>query len=203
MAAHEVIFKDLTSSDFIFDATGNMSLNIGAGLSRNAAGEIIAGGSQVTMKRSYVANGSIPNQDVNDNQVLTINDELVESGWTFSAADNAYEYANPAKYIKISAHLNQSIAENANIQRAAPVLILEKQTGAGWDEIARSATGYIRDGSDHEQSSNTITFRDLDTGSGGTYRLSTVQESANAGVVTSQGGDFDLEAFEDIAVISP
>ena len=86
-------------------------------------------------------------------------------------------------------------AAQTNRQRAAPALILERDTGGTWTPLATSATGYIRDISGHDESSNTIAFVDVDPGTDPTYRLMFREESNERDSTIVQSGQFAGRAF--------
>ena len=145
-----------------------------------------------------IANGSVDIQNVNDNGILEVSPEYDEGLWTANA-DNSYTYnSTTALWIKITSIVPGGIAATANIQRAAPCLQLEKLVNGVWEPVddARSCTGYIRDFSAHNDSSNGFTYRDVNPGPNPTYRFATIQESTITGVVTSTGGDVDFEACD-------
>ena len=95
--------------------------------------------------------------------------------------------------------MHQSIAQNVSLQRVSPVLELQRSTDGGgtYTTVAASATGYIRDISDHEESSNSIFYRDINPPAGVQYRLNKRQE-ALAGAVDLINGQFDLEAITNV-----
>ena len=145
-----------------------------------------------------IANAAIDVQDVNDNGLIEWTQNLTTGAWVDNG-DNTFSYQGNAEYIVINAQVHQEIANGGNIQRPAPVLHLERSNdgGANWTIIATSANGYIRDVSDHEESSNNIFYRDIQPPQGSTYRLFSEQEGTIGGVVTSTLGQFDLEACEN------
>jgi len=157
----------------------------------------------VEVETARVAVSSVPAQDVNDNGVITTTEQRADTGWTVTDANGNHAYTGTPDRVRITAQVSQSIAQNANIQRPAPLLALQKLIGGTWTTIAESATGYIRDASDHEQSSNTITHTDPAPGTDPTYRLLSEQETANGGVVTAEFGNFALEAVERVEVLAP
>jgi len=131
-------------------------------------------------------------QNINDNDVVDVTSQLTEGNW--SATTEGFQYIGSPDYVIVNAQVNQSILQNANAQRPAPILNLEKLIGGVWNQVATSSTGYIRDASDHEQSSNTIFYRDVNPGANPEYRLSSGQESLVGSAVNVVSGQFDLEA---------
>lgn len=149
--------------------------------------------SNSTIIEEAVAN--VLNQDVNDADVVDIDitNALLEGNWQ-DATNGGIQYIGTPDKVRIDATVAQSIAQNANVQRPNPILNIEKLIGGAWSQVATSATGYIRDATDHEMSSNTIWYIDINPGSNPTYRLSSDQESSQGGVVTSFSGQFYLKA---------
>ena len=143
-----------------------------------------------------VANVFLDAQDMNANGVAswTIGNALLEGQWTAQAGD-AFSYAGSADYVVINAQAHQTIPQNVGRARPAPVLELQRSINGGviWTTIASGASGYIRDASDHEESSNSIFYRDRTPPAGVLYRLNKRQE-ALAGSVDLVTGQFDLEA---------
>ena len=146
----------------------------------------------ITIENGFVAKLSAqPGQNMNASGLVQMAPApVVEAGWT--ADGTSATYAGDPKMVRVSINAAQRIADAANIQRPAPQLIL-RRNGI---EIARSSTGYIRDFSDHEESSNSISLIDYQPGPDATYTLERVQESSNAGVVAVLSSNFDFEAVE-------
>jgi len=141
-----------------------------------------------------VANADLSAQDMNAPAIASLDnaDHVAEGGW--SIGTNLFQYTGEPTYVVINAQAHQEIANNANIQRAAPTLELQKLIGGAWTTIAKSATGYTRDASDHEQSSNTIFFRDKNPGTDPQYRLVKARDTTLTGAMQLSDGQFDLEA---------
>jgi len=148
---------------------------------------------------TFLAAASVPIQDVNDNGTLAITSERADTGWTI--AGNVLTYAGTPDSVRITVMVKQAIANGVNIQRPAPVLSLRKNGAAAGNEIANSATGYIRDATDHEESSNTIAIVDHNPGTNPTYTVATEQDSTQGGVVNSEIGHFTAEAVEKVTAI--
>jgi len=148
---------------------------------------------------SYLASASVDVQNVNTNGIIDITSQRIDQGWSFNV--NEYTYTGEPDKIIISCQIHQQIANNINRQRPAPVLNLEKNDGTGWSVISKSATGYIRDASDHEQSSNTISFTDPSPGTNPQYRMSKEQDTTINGAVNSIIGSFSLNAINKIEVL--
>ena len=91
--------------------------------------------------------------------------------------------------------VHHKISETITAQRPSPVVVLERLVPNGlWEIVSTSATGYIRDTTDHEESSNTIFYRDINPVSGVSYRLVHRQDTTNGAVVDVTLGQFDLVA---------
>lgn len=133
-----------------------------------------------------------PGQNVNDTGAIATAVDALDAGWSTPAAGQL-EFAGSPDKVKIHAHVHQSIAQGANIQRPAPVLELYRNGTL----ITSSATGYIRDFSDHEESSNTIVWSDRAPGANPLYEIRSRQD-ALAAVVSSVSGQFSAEACTSI-----
>lgn len=165
--------------------------DIGAGLA-------IVGGKLVvdlqtttlTTERSFLAATSIPPQDVNDNGLIAVNPERLDQGWALNAF--VLEYAGEPDRVRISLSAHQSIADTVDTQRPAPVIELSKNGSI----VAVSATGYIRDDGDHEESSHSIAWIDPAPGVDPTYTILSRQESSEGGRVDITIGAFSAEAIE-------
>ena len=144
-----------------------------------------------------IANASLDVQDMNVAGTVSWTAALSEGQW--SSAANVFTYAGTSDYIVINAKAHQAISQNANIQRTSSVLELQRSIngGADWETVDTGASGYIRDNADHEESSNSVFYRDINPPAGVQYRLVKRQE-ALAGIVDLVTGQFDLEAVTNI-----
>lgn len=179
--------------DFGNIQANKIRLKIGAGLAIQPDGTIV---NALPAPVSHVANASIDVQDINANNVTVAwTSQLSEGDWVDNG-NNTYTYNESADYIVINAQVHQEIPNTVNRQRPAPVLVLQSSPdGTVWTNIAESATGYIRDATDHEESSNSLFYRDVAPATGTSYRLLSIQESTQGGVVNSTLGQFDLVAI--------
>lgn len=152
--------------------------------------QVIAG---LTQTRE-IANASVDNQNVNDNDVIDVTTQLVEGNWAATA--EGFVYNGSPSYTVINAATKQTNGSGA--QRPAPILSLQTRVGTdAWVTVSTSATGYIRNASGHNESSNQIFYRHLNPPANSEYRLTSGIE-AIAGVVNSNFGQFDLEAVTNI-----
>ena len=127
-------------------------------------------------------------QDINDDGVIQITSLRADAGWAI--VQDELRYTGTPDRVRVTAHIHQTIAETANAQRPAPVLELLRNGVI----ITSSATGYIRDSADHEESSNTIVFVDPAPGANPVYEIQSRQESTNGSIVTVVTGQFSGEA---------
>ena len=141
---------------------------------------------------SSIFTASIDNQNVNTNGPVLVTVDQADNGWTLNGSEASFN--GLATSIVVNAHCYQRIAANANGQRVAPALDLERWDGAAWQVVASSSTGYIRDFSDHEGSSNTIFYRDRNPIANPQYRLLSRQGSSIVTAATVVNGQFDIEA---------
>lgn len=141
-----------------------------------------------------VANASVNNQNINDNDVVDITAQLVEGSWATTA--EGFIYSGSPSYTVIHATIKQTNGSGA--QRPAPILNLQTRVGTGgWTTVSTSATGYIRQASGHSESSNQIFYRHINPPANSEYRLGSGIEGLT-GPVNSNLGQFDLEAVTNI-----
>lgn len=130
-------------------------------------------------------------QNVNINGPLLFDASTrIDSRWTHVAATNEFSYSgqpNRVRIVVLSAH---EIPGNVNSQRPAPVLSLFRNGTL----VSRAATGYIRDTSDHEESSNLISLLDVSPGTDPVYTIEASRDSTITGTVDSVVGYFSAEA---------
>lgn len=147
--------------------------------------------STLTLERNYLASADVtPGQNVNDTGTINITSSRLDTGW--AQAGDSLEYVGEPDRVRIDVNVSQEIGNTDNIQRAAPVLVLQRNG----IEVARSATGYIRDTSDHEQSTNTISFIDPTPGVDPTYSLVSETDTTITGATLVTLGSFSAEAVE-------
>lgn len=126
-----------------------------------------------------------PGQNVNDNQAITTTVDVLDPGWTSPGNGELLYTGSPVK-VRISVQINQ---QSAGI-RAAPAVNLFR----GNTLIAESSTGYTRNTSNHNRSSNTISYVDRNPGTDPVYRILSEQESSTATAALVSIGQFSAEA---------
>lgn len=134
---------------------------------------------QASPEICYLCKCAIGSQNVNIDGAITFLGLRVDGGW--NVLNNEAVFIGAPDKVRVYVQISQSIGQGVNIQRAAPVVNLLK----GGQLVSRSASGYIRDATDHEQSSNSIVYIDHAPGVDPVYSLQAVRDSTNAGVVTS------------------
>ena len=122
-----------------------------------------------------------------------------ESGWSHAQDGNAFVYAGTADRVDIVVQTHQQIPGTVNRQRPSPILELLKDGAV----VATSATGYIRDTIDHEESSFTLVWTDESPGTGATYTVQTRRDTTNTGAVDLVTGDFVGKAVHKVEVLTP
>jgi len=115
--------------------------------------------------------------------------DRLDEGWSETAGEITFTGA--PDHVAINAMIHQAIANNANIQRSSPELILQKNGVT----VITSATGYIRDSGDHEQSSNAVYWIDPNPGVNPVYRIMCGQDTTITGAVSVVNGFFQAQAF--------
>jgi hypothetical protein len=132
-------------------------------------------------------------QDVNDNGDLIFDaTSRSDTGWAHAGGTNSFAYTGSPDHIHITIMVKQTGAGG----RANPTVQLLKNGNL----VAESATGYIRNGSGHNESSNTIAWIDPNPGTNPTYTLVTRQESNNGTPILTDIGHFSGKAVEKILV---
>lgn len=179
-------------------------LKLGSGLSILPDGTIVASLAALNtaqVDQSFLAAADIDVQDINDNGVIDITSLRTDSGWSFAA--NSFTYTGSPDHVDISAMCKNLDPGGASRVRANPTMSLQKLIGGAWVTQVESATGYIRDGTGHTESSNTISYTDESPGVNPQYRLLSRQESTEGDSVNSSLGKFSLKAIEKVDVLIP
>ena len=109
------------------------------------------------------------------------------------AGDSAVTVAGTPDHIDIRVQIHLKIADNLSIQRPNQICRVTRNDGA---IIGVSATGYIRDTADHEESSFNIAAMDTAPIANGTYTVTCQRETTNASVVPTvpESCKFQLKA---------
>lgn len=154
-----------------------------------------------TVNVSYLASAAVDIQDVNDNGLITLTSNRLDNGWSIAASE--WTYTGAPDRVRIDAMI-RNIEGAVAVARANPSVILQKFDGVNWNEIAQSASGYIRDATGHGESSNTVSYIDQSPGVNPQYRLFSRQESADGDPTNSSAtSNMTLEAVERIVVYVP
>ncbi|MEM7377592.1 MAG: hypothetical protein AAF460_08815 [Pseudomonadota bacterium] len=127
--------------------------------------------------------------DMNSDLVPNLDQVRAEAGWAFTA--NSFTFTGSPDRIRFSIQVHQVIANNVNRQRACPVLHLRRNGTI----VATSASGYIRDATDHEESSASISFLDVTPGTNPVYDFLTETESNQTGNVPVETSSIGAEAI--------
>lgn len=128
-------------------------------------------------------------QNVNDIGAVATTVDRLDTGWSSPNAGQLAFTGSPAS-VEIQSHIHHTIGNTTNAQRPAPVLELRRNNTV----IATSATGYIRDASDHEESSNAIMWVDNNPGTDPVYSLTTRRDTTLTSQVSVQTGQFHASA---------
>ena len=136
-------------------------------------------------------------QDINDNGPINTTIESLDSGWSMSG-NGELSYSGSPELVRLAAHVHNEIPGNVNVQRAAPAVELSRNGQL----LTTAATGYIRDASNHEESSNTIYFVDHDPGVDPVYSIASLRESTIGADVFSTSGQFTGIACRSVTVLT-
>jgi hypothetical protein len=120
-----------------------------------------------------------------NNTVLSLTTVREDAGWLAGA------FAGTPDRVRITTTVNYDIPQNGAAQRVSPILELLK----GGTVVAISSTGYQRHATDHNESSNTITFTDPTPGANPVYSLRARRGSSQTDVVNVSLGSIQLEAI--------
>lgn len=132
-------------------------------------------------------------QNVNTNAPLTFGDAFANDGdWQHVGGANEFVFNGTADVIEVKVSVHQKIPDSASSQRPSPVLELYRNDDAV--PVASSSTGYIRDASDHEESSNLIVFVDPDPSTLARYRVQARRDTGIDGAVDAVTGQFSAVA---------
>ena len=108
-------------------------------------------------------------------------DRRTDPGITVDGASESVTVAGTPNFIELSFVVKAAIANNVNAQRPAPVIELLRSDGKSF---GAAATYYIRDATDHEESSGTIHVIDSSPILDGSYSVTHRRDSTNGGVVS-------------------
>ncbi|MEM1225952.1 MAG: hypothetical protein AAGJ40_09645 [Planctomycetota bacterium] len=162
-----------------------------------ALSALTGGGMPAT--EDYADNASRPPMVFADVQSQNINDTgnvtfaastRADSGWSHSTGSNSFSFSGSPDRVRVDVMVSAQIANNVSGQRPAAVIELRKSGVV----VCSSRTGYIRDSTDHEESSHTIVFCDPSPGSNPSYTMTSRRDSTNSTTVTSVLGHFSAEA---------
>ncbi|MEL6143606.1 MAG: hypothetical protein AAFU67_18550, partial [Bacteroidota bacterium] len=103
------------------------------------------------------------------------------AGWDQTGVTE-FTYTGSPDFVQIDLNMKVSIDNAQSVQR--PNSVIEVVRVNDGKVVASSATGYIRDSSDHEESSYHISVIDATPTSNPTYKVTYIKESTNNGVVT-------------------
>lgn len=167
-------------------------LKIGAGLAIQPDGTIVA-----VPPTSQVAVASLIGLEGNANNValsLAGGQQTLGTALVFNGANTALEVASALVMVELTAFASYEYdLGNANIgaqARVSPILRLEKDRGGTVTILASSATGYQRHATGHNDSSNTIAWRDLDPQVGDLYQLVSSRGSTQTDPMPITHGQF-------------
>lgn len=108
-------------------------------------------------------------------------DRREDTGISIDALSREVTVTGTPDHIEIGCNVKVSINNNSNVQRPNQVVRIVRSDGR---VMASSATGYIRDAGDHEESSYNLTAVDYSPINNGSYRITATRETGNAGVVS-------------------
>jgi len=98
--------------------------------------------------------------------------------------------AGTPRYVQINVNIKISISNTAAIARPNQVVRLIRSDGR---VLASSATGYIRDAGDHEESSYNFSVMDVAPITNGEYRVVSFREGSNGNTVSLNPSESQLD----------
>lgn len=145
-----------------------------------------------------IAQASLVGQDGNQANVpLTLASDQVTIGSGLSFTADTIQVDTALRFAEISAFAAYDFDEgNVNQvaeQRVSPILKLEKLRGGASRLLAPASTAYQRHVSGHNDSSNTISWTDLDVQVGDQYRLLSARGATPADVMLITQGQFTVK----------
>lgn len=122
------------------------------------------------------------------------NNRRLDAGITISGDHTSITVAGTPSYVHFAVNIVMEIDNALSIQRPNQVVTIERSDGR---EFAGSSTGYIRDASDHENSSHNFTVNDAFPIADATYRIKSRRESGSGSPVTimTDHTQFDVEVY--------
>lgn len=163
-----------------------------AGLNKTSSSTASGGAAVVVDSTNRIA-APIDVQNVNVNAPITFGAAFHNDGdWQHAPVTNEFVFVGSADAVVVQVSVHQRIPDSASVPRPAPILELFRN-----DEltpVASSATGYIRDTVDHEESSNAITYVDKDPATLSRYRVQARRDTTTAGAVDAVTGQFSAVA---------
>lgn len=116
-------------------------------------------------------------------------DRRQDAGISIDVLNREVTVTGTPDHIEIGCNVKVSIDNLSNVQRPNQVVRIVRSDGR---VIASSATGYIRDASDHEESSYNLTAIDYSPINNGSYSITATRETGNAGVVSLNPNESQL-----------
>ena len=151
------------------------------------------GGAAVIVDATNRIAAPIDLQNVNVDAPITFGAASHNDGdWQHVAGSGEFAFTGSADIVEVRVSVHQKIPDSASSQRPAPVLELYRNDDT--TPVASSASGYIRDTSDHEESSNTLMYVDRDPSTLTRYRVRGRRETNLSSVVDSVTGQFSAVA---------
>ena len=152
----------------------------------------------ITRERTHFASASVvPRQDANQNRAANLEVDEARLPRRWLASGPILNYNGSPERVRIQAMVvHRSTGRD---QRAAPQLAVQRSNDGGesWQWTStRSATGYTRGATGHNQASNTVSQTDIDPGDQPSYRLVFSEGSGERDSCPVIEGHFQLEALE-------
>lgn len=158
---------------FVTDSTGSVAYSQNAGT--GGALRIVGGyrASTATNVNASTAGVTIPWDDAGNRRQ--------DTGISINAASQVVTVAGTPNLVELSVTMKIAISNSSSVQRPNQIVEVIRSDGL---IIGASATGYIRDATDHEDSSHNIYCVDYSPLEGGSYRVLSKRETNSSGVVS-------------------
>ena len=179
--------------------TDKIRLKLGAGLAIQPDGTIVSTITNTdTVDKSYVFTATMSGDANQPNVLATITATRTDSPFALAGNEVTYTPAGSADHVIIETNEWYTDPQSGARARVAPEMELLRNGVV----VARSASGYQRHSSGHNQSSNGISWVDGNP-AGAVYSIRAQQGSSQTDVVNRDTASLSIRAVEKVTVLVP
>ena len=184
--------------------SGRIRLKLGAGLSILPDGTITAPSDTIEVDKTYMASYDLSGDGNAANGQFVLAERRLDAPFSLTAGDVVYTPIDVVNYVEIKAEafydpFNGGTGTNNQAQRVSPELELLKNG----QPFSTASTGYQRQQSGHNSSSNITVWEDVLPASGDTYSVRSQQGSNQDDVLNVTTGTLTIKAIERVTVMAP